>query len=172
MPFALVFLGLLMIVTGAQDTYAAFGNQVQQDFTGEKNFTTWLLAIGGIGALGYIDQLRFFSRMFLVLIIIAMVLANGGFFDKFQQALASGPVAPPQPASPNGPGAWNGQPAILSDPKVAQGLSEAQGMLHPGEGTGTENATSIMGGIFGALLTRLSPVGAFFGTVFGSKPAY
>jgi len=91
MPFALVTIGLIMIVTGARDTYKQFGTQITEDFTGSGGFLYWIAAIGAVGALGYVPSLRTFSRVFMGLIIVAMVLRNGGFFDKLQQALQQGP---------------------------------------------------------------------------------
>jgi len=92
MPFALVLIGLLMIVTGARNTHAAFGQQIVSDFTGPQNFTTWMIAIGAMGSLGYIEALRPLSRSFMTLIIISFILKNGGVFDKFSDAIAKGPL--------------------------------------------------------------------------------
>lgn len=92
MPFALVTIGLLLIVTGAKNTYSAFGGQVISDFTGPQNFTTWLVAIGAVGAVGYVEELKPLSRAFMALIIISFVIKNGGVFNKLQQALAQGPL--------------------------------------------------------------------------------
>lgn len=97
MPFALVVIGLIMIVTGAKNTHRDFGRLITGDFTGPGNFTYWLAALGAVGALGYAEQLRAFSRLFMALIIVAMILANGGFFTRLQAALATGPIAPPRP---------------------------------------------------------------------------
>jgi len=102
MPFFLVTIGLLMIVSGARDTYSAFGKQLVSDFTGPQNFTYWLVALGALGFVGYAPQLRSFSRAFMALVIIAMVLANGGVFAKFTQALQQGPVRPGDNAKPVG----------------------------------------------------------------------
>lgn len=100
MPFALVTIGLIMVITGAKDTYAQFGNQIAGDFTGQGNFTYWIASLGAIGAAGYIPQLRDFSRLFMGLIILVIVLANGkGFFAKLQEALNKGPIAPAAPES-------------------------------------------------------------------------
>lgn len=128
MAFVLVTVGLLMIVTGAKGTYAAFGSQVASDFTGSQPFTYWLAAIGAVGAIGYIDALKTFSRLFLTLILVSMVLANKGFFAKLTAALKQGPVAPP---------AGTGTPASLP-PGTAQSMLGAQGQSPgvPGE-TGT-----------------------------------
>lgn len=107
MPFALIFIGLVLVVTGARDTYKPMGAQLVTDFTGKNNFTYWLAAIGAVGAVGYYTPAKSFSHAFLLLILLAMVLANGGVFDKFTQALAQGPAASPAPdpvaaASPSG----------------------------------------------------------------------
>lgn len=94
MAFVFVMVGLLAIVTGAKGTYAQFGSQVVSDFTGSKPFTWWVLAIGGIGALGYIDALRTFSRLFMTLILLSMLLSNRGFFTQLTAAIKAGPTPP------------------------------------------------------------------------------
>lgn len=101
MPFALITLGLLMIVTGARNTHAQFGQQVANDVTGPRGFLVWLLAIGSVGALGYIKDLRQFSHYFLALILISMILSNKGFFQKFTEGFNAGPVAPTAAATPS-----------------------------------------------------------------------
>lgn len=91
MPFALVIIGLTLVVTGAKNTYAPLGTQLVKDFTGPANFTYWLVAIGAIGSVGYIPALRDLTRYFMALVIIAMFLSNKGFFQKFSDALKAGP---------------------------------------------------------------------------------
>ena len=91
MPFALVTIGLLLVVTGFQNTYKQFGSQVAGDFTGQNNFAYWLVALGVIGGLGYIKPLEGFSRAFMFLIIMVLFLTKGqGFFAKIGPQLASG----------------------------------------------------------------------------------
>lgn len=116
MAFVLVVSGLLMIVTGAKGTYAAFGSQLAGDFTGPGNFTYWIAAIGAVGAVGYVDALRTISRLFLALILIAMVLANKGFFDQLTAALKAGPTAP---------AAGTGTPATVSASSSAATIDSA-----------------------------------------------
>lgn len=104
MPFALVTIGLLMIVTGIQNTYAQFGAQVQADMiggNGQRGFLVWAIALAAVGFLGYIGPLRKFSHAFMALILIAIFLANKGFFAQLQAALASGPVAPTAAQEPS-----------------------------------------------------------------------
>lgn len=94
MPLALVFVGLLLIVTGLNNTYAQFGAQLKSDFTGDKNFVLYIAALGGVGALGYIKALRTFSHYFMALILISLVLSNKGFFHNLTLALNASPIAP------------------------------------------------------------------------------
>lgn len=97
MPFALVFVGILLIVVGFQDTYKQFGTQVQNDFSGQGNFIYWLISIGVIGALGYVKEFQTFSRVFIGLLILSMLLSKKGgiaqgitFFNSFNSAVQSG----------------------------------------------------------------------------------
>lgn len=94
MPFALVLIGLVLLITAILNTYAQFGTQLQTDLLGSKGFIVWVVALGSVGALGYINNLRTFSHYFMALILISMILSNKGFFQNFQAALASGPKAP------------------------------------------------------------------------------
>src|SRR5882672_3183004 len=99
MPFSFVFVGLIMIVSGLKGTQGALGSQIVKDFTGDRNFLYWFLAIGLIGSVGYVESLRSISRTFLVLIIVSMILKNGGVFAKLQEAITKGPLSPPKPAA-------------------------------------------------------------------------
>lgn len=129
MAFALVFIGLILIVTGSRNTYAGFGAQLQSDFTGSNNFITWIVALGVVGALGYIKNLRTFSHYFMALIIVGLFLSNGGFFQNFQKALATGPTAPTAAATPTlSIGADNSPTTAANvDAKTASATSGAQG---------------------------------------------
>lgn len=80
-----------MIVTGVRNTHEQFGAQLKQDFTGEGNFTYWVISLGGLGALGYIERLRPLTNAFMALIIVVMVLKNRGFFDNLMTAVKAGP---------------------------------------------------------------------------------
>lgn len=99
MPYALVVIGLLLIVTGAKDTYKQFGQQLSQDFTGQNNFTYWIVALGAVGAAGYNKTLEPLSRIFMLIIIVSFVIAkgnpdksaNGGIFNQFMDAIKNGP---------------------------------------------------------------------------------
>lgn len=113
MPFALVVFGIILIVTGSKATYKDLGAAIAADFTGPNNFTWWLAAIGGIGALGYVETLKPFSRIFMVLVIVAMILSNKGFFAKLNEAIAQGPLktATPDPVASAEPASGGQQSA-------------------------------------------------------------
>lgn len=98
MPFALVTIGLLLVITGFQNTYAQLGSQVGKDFTGPGNFTYWVIALGVVGALGYNDTLKPFSRAFMALIIVVIFLSNKGFFAQLNPAISEGTSTKPLPA--------------------------------------------------------------------------
>lgn len=96
MPFALTTIGILLIITGFQNTYQQFGKQLVKDFSGDGNFFYWGLAIGIIGAIGYVKALEGFSRAFMALIIVTIFLnkQNQGFFNQLTTALSSGSNTP------------------------------------------------------------------------------
>jgi hypothetical protein len=94
MPFALVLIGLVMIVTGAKDTYKQFGDELISDFTGPGNFTWWIASVGAVGAVGYIPQMEKLSRAFMALVIISMLISNRGVFSKLTAGLEAGPKTP------------------------------------------------------------------------------
>jgi hypothetical protein len=96
MPFFLVLIGIAMIVTGARDTYAQAGSMVTADLTGSNGgagFIWYMAAIGGVGALGAVPELKTLSHYLLALILIAIVLNNRGVFSQFTAALKSLPAA-------------------------------------------------------------------------------
>jgi hypothetical protein len=94
MPFALIIIGLLMVITGARGTYAEFGKTIAGEFQGQNNFVYWFGAIIIVGSIGYVQELRTISRLLLALVIIVLILSHKGFFQQFQSALKTGPVQP------------------------------------------------------------------------------
>jgi hypothetical protein len=128
MPFALVTIGLIMVITGVKNTHAEFGALVKSDFTGPGNFTYWVIALGAVGSVGYIQSLRPLSHAMLALIIIVMLLKNGGFFTKLQDALKQGPESIPAnkpptiPASNDNSGEFKVSDAVEIGAKVAMFL--------------------------------------------------
>lgn len=58
------------------------------------NFLAWFAAILVIGMIGYIPELKPIANTMLVLVILVLLISNGGFFAKFeQQVLTPAPSA-------------------------------------------------------------------------------
>jgi di/tricarboxylate transporter len=100
MPFALVVIGVLLFVTAINNTWRQFGAQFYSDMFGPKGgFIYWVAALVVVGLLGYIPQFKKPSDAFMVLIIIGLLLHNGGFFTALQQGLAAGPSGGTNPST-------------------------------------------------------------------------
>lgn len=110
MPLALFTIGMMLIITGFQNTYQAMGKQIQSDFTGPGNFFYWLIAITVVGSVGYIKGLQGFSNAFLSLIVMAIFLNknNKDFFSKFTSSLSGGSTTPVNPIGAPLPAASSG----------------------------------------------------------------
>jgi hypothetical protein len=87
MPFALLIVGIVMVVTAVNNTVQPLAKLVKGDFTGNDNYFYWALAILVIGAIGYYSKLNHFSDAMLALVIVGMVVANKGFFKKFMTSV-------------------------------------------------------------------------------------
>lgn len=90
MPLFILFVGVLLVITGVNNKMGELGALLKADFTSSGStppFQVWILAIFAAGALGYVRALRPVSNAFLVLIIVGMLLSNKGFFAKFTDAL-------------------------------------------------------------------------------------
>jgi hypothetical protein len=95
MPFALLIIGIVLLVSAARNTQDDLFTLVKGDFTGQANFIFWVVSLLIIGAIGYIPKLKPISTGFLVLVLLVLFLskgnpnnaASGGFFQKFTAAL-------------------------------------------------------------------------------------
>lgn len=90
MPFALLVVGIVLLVAGARNKQDDLFALVKGDFSGPDNFIFWFLAIVIIGAIGYIPKLKPLSTAFLGLVIVVLFLkkgstkgTGGGFFSQF-----------------------------------------------------------------------------------------
>jgi branched-subunit amino acid permease len=89
MPFALLTIGLILLVVSVRGTQNDLFDLLKSDVTGPNNYLYWVLAILAVGAVGYIPRLKPVSNAFLVLIVAVIFLRNGGFFDQFSAAIAA-----------------------------------------------------------------------------------
>lgn len=137
MPFALVLIGLVLIVTSAQDSYVQMGSQIKKDFTGTGSFMWWLVAIMMVGAIGYVQKLKPLSIALMTLVLIVLLLKNGNFFAQLTSALQKAPVKPAV-------GAEGATPSIPS--QVATAVTGSAATLG---GTSTGLATALQSGNLG-----------------------
>jgi len=99
MPFALITIGILLVVTGIRDTYKQAANLIVADMTGSndpqhRGFVMFFAALAMVGALGAIPAWRQFSHYFMALILLAILLSNTGAMQKFLAALKGARAAP------------------------------------------------------------------------------
>lgn len=104
MPLLFIGSGLVFVLTGIKGDASKLFSLLQGDFTGPNNFVYWFFSILILGSLGYIKHLENFSRLFIVLVVVVLLLDNKGFFAKLQEFIDSGKTA----AKPNtgAGGAW------------------------------------------------------------------
>ena len=100
MILAFLFIGILMIVSGLKGTQHELGDQLGHDITGAGGFIYWFGAILSIGALGLIPGLRRPSHWLLALILVVIVLHNGGFVSNLVNAIQGTADAGPAPSQP------------------------------------------------------------------------
>ena len=92
MPFIFAIIGIVMVTAGVRGTSQKLLSLLTDDLKGPNNFFYWIVSIGIIGALGYVQDLRAFSRALLALVIIVLVIRDneqgtGGLFTQFESAI-------------------------------------------------------------------------------------
>lgn len=88
MPFILVIIGVILLVTAIQGTTTQLGSMLAQDTFGTGGFVYWFVAIIIIGSVGYIKPFKTLSDTGLALVVLVLFLSHGGVFAKFNQQLA------------------------------------------------------------------------------------
>lgn len=87
MAWPVLIIGLVLVIAGFRGQTDEFVSTVREDFTGQPNFLYWVAAVFAIGALGAIKPLRPVSDGFFVLILVALILSNRGFFAELTRQL-------------------------------------------------------------------------------------
>lgn len=105
MAFALIFIGLMLVVSAVRGSYSQLFKLVKSDFTGPGNFVYWTAIVLLIGSIGYIKPLQTLSRAFLGIIILVLLLTKGnpnntggGFFSQLLSQVGAGTSANTNPA--------------------------------------------------------------------------
>jgi hypothetical protein len=113
MPILFGLLGIMLIIAGWNNTYAALGAQLSQDFTGggagfSHSFLPWLGAIVILWMISSIPGLEKPAKVFFGLLVLVFLISRQGVFAQFQaaftsagaQAPASTPIPLPQGPAP------------------------------------------------------------------------
>lgn len=90
MPFALIAIGLLLVIAAYNNTQGVLSSQLQKDFSGKTGFIYWIAAIIILGAVGYIKPMQTVSRAMLALVLVMIFLTREGFMQKLNAALGGG----------------------------------------------------------------------------------
>lgn len=94
MPFALLFVGVILLIAAIQGTEKALGRQLYSDFTGQNSYLFWAVAIILIGAVGYVQELKKFSVAFMSLILVVLLLSEKGFFGSLFSEVKTSATSP------------------------------------------------------------------------------
>lgn len=103
MIFAVIIAGAMLIVTALKNTQHELGTQLALDVLGKDGFLLWAVCILAIGAIGWIPGLKPASRNLLWLLLVVILVRNGGVWANAETALQSasalGPASsiPPKP---------------------------------------------------------------------------
>lgn len=96
MPFALLIVGLALLVAAVRDKQSELFTLIKGDFTGPNNFVYWITAMLVLGSLGYIPKLKPLSVGLLVLVVLVLILTKGnpsgiggGLFQQLASQLGS-----------------------------------------------------------------------------------
>ena len=85
MAFLFLTAGVFFLIAGVRGKSADALKLLKGDLVGgSDSYLVWLGAILLIGAVGYIDELKPLSNAFLALVVIVLLLSNGGFFQQLQ----------------------------------------------------------------------------------------
>ena len=120
----------MLIIAGARDTHQQLAAQLSNDFTGQNSFLYWIAGLGAVGAVGYAPRLETFSRVFMGLILVVLVLSNGGFFNKFLEAIQS--PAGYTPSDYSVAGNASGQPDPINAQNAGTVDAARQAVTNPG----------------------------------------
>jgi hypothetical protein len=100
MIVGLLVLGIMLMASGLKGTEHKLGQQITNDLLGTDGFIGWIAAFGAIGAIGYIPKLEQPSRYLMALMLVVIVLRNGGVFQQFQAALQTAAAQGPAVSAP------------------------------------------------------------------------
>jgi uncharacterized membrane protein YgcG len=94
-PLLLILFGAVLVTVAWRGTEHQLAAQLSADFGTGGQFLAWAAAIGVLGAIGYVPQLRTLSNLAMALVIVVLVLRNGGLFTELAAVIDHPPAASP-----------------------------------------------------------------------------
>jgi len=90
LPIVLAIVGIFIVASAVLGNGSALYALLLSDFKGNGNFIYWVACFIIIGSIGTIKTFQAFSNYMMALILIVLILANGGLFTKLQKQLQAG----------------------------------------------------------------------------------
>lgn len=142
MPFAILIIGVLLIVVAFNNSFGQLATELEADIPG---YFKWAAAIAAILALGYIPGFRTPSRYLLALVMLVILLANyAQIYAGLTSFASSGGAATGTGAGAANPSAaYTANPATTTDPTQQQIAGNAGGST-AASGTQVASATSLI----------------------------
>jgi hypothetical protein len=100
MPFALLAIGVIIVIVAFHNTFGQLAVELEHDIPG---YFVWAIAIVAILGLGYIPALRTPSRWLLALVAVVLLLTNYQQFIAGFESFAAQGSAPATPIPSNPP---------------------------------------------------------------------
>jgi uncharacterized membrane protein YgcG len=94
MPLVAILAGLVMLDLAFRGTEHEFAQQAESDFGG-SSFLSWFGAVTILGAIGFFAPLRQLSNLAMALVIVVLVLRNGGLFAQLASVIDNPPAPAP-----------------------------------------------------------------------------
>lgn len=107
MPIAFGVAAVILIVAGVRGQTGNLVSLVKADFSGQPNYFEWIIAIVLVGAVGYIDELKTISRMFMGLLVLSLLWSNKNVFAQFTSQETAQPQQGTLTSPYNNPDATN-----------------------------------------------------------------
>jgi hypothetical protein len=161
MPFAILILGAILVITAFNNSFGTLASELEGDIPG---YFKWAAAIAAILGIGYVPGLRTPSRYLLGLVLLVVLLKNySGIFSGFKSFLTS------SGAATSGAGAANPTAGYVAAP-TSNATPTAQQIAGGGSGT-TVNAATAAATSFNTLGGLLKGGINFGSSIFGKGGA-
>lgn len=147
MALAFALIAIVLLDVAFRNTQGALSSQLSQDGPG---YAIWAVAIVFVGLLSYLPDFQTPGHLLLVLVIVAIVIANKGAFANIQSTFTGSPQSVQVTANQPVTGTPQVDVALTAGGSSAGG-SSAGGVAGTALSLGSDIST-LTGGFFGGLL--------------------